>query len=140
MGWQVNLSEEAKTFLLGLSDHERVLVIGRVKLLEEHGPNLKRPTVGEIVNSRHRNMKELRVSSDGQHIRVLFAFDTRRQALLLCGGSKSAEGFDAFYESMIPLADTIFDRHIESLSNTAEQRVSDRKSPVKPGKAVRKIK
>lgn len=49
-------------------------------LLEEHGPALGRPTVDTIEGSRHLNMKELRIASNGQ-LRVLFAFDPRRTAI-----------------------------------------------------------
>ena len=62
----------------------------RVTLLGDNGPCLKRPVVGEISSSRHQHMKELRVTAAGA-LRVLFAFDPRRNAILLIGGDKSGQ-------------------------------------------------
>ncbi len=56
-------------------------------------------------------MKELRPGSTGRtEIRVLFAFDLARQALLLVGGDKSTD-WDGWYKLNIPLADDRFDEH-----------------------------
>jgi hypothetical protein len=43
----------------------------------------------------------------------LFAFDPRRIAILLIGGEKT--GDDRFYERMVPLADRLYDEHLETL-------------------------
>jgi len=43
----------------------------------------------------------------------LFAFDPRRTAILLIGGDKTGDG--RFYERMIPLADRLYDEHLETL-------------------------
>jgi len=57
-------------------------------------------------------MKELR-PPDG-NIRTLFAFDPRRMAILLIGGDKTNE-WAAWYERMIPIADRLYDEHLENL-------------------------
>jgi hypothetical protein len=44
---------------------------------------------------------------------VLFAFDTRRRAILLVGGDKT--GNDRWYEEFVPVADRLFDAHLEAL-------------------------
>jgi len=86
----------------------------RVMLLAEHGPGLKRPVVAEIRSSRHGRMKELRISRAGA-LRVLFVFDPRRHAILLLGGDKSGS-WSTWYERAIPMADALYDRHLEELS------------------------
>ena len=58
-------------------------------------------------------MRELRVQSQGNPIRVLYAFDPRRAAILLIGGDKT--GDDRFYREMIPLADRLYDIYLEEL-------------------------
>ena len=58
-------------------------------------------------------MRELRVQHGGDPYRVLYAFDPRRTAILLIGGNKS--GDDRFYERMVPIADRIYDQHLEEL-------------------------
>ena len=40
-------------------------------------------------------------------------FDPRRTAILLIGGDKT--GNDRFYEEMIPIADALYDQHIDAL-------------------------
>ncbi len=65
-----------------------------------------------ISGSRHANMKELRPR--GGNLRVLFAFDPRRLAILLIGGDKSGE-WNAWYQRMIPLADDLYDEHLATL-------------------------
>ena len=75
------------------------------------GPSLGRPLVDTIEGSRFSNMKELRVGS----IRVLFAFDPWRQAVLLIGGDKRNR-WEKWYKEMIPLADDLFEAHLEECS------------------------
>lgn len=58
-------------------------------------------------------MKELVVQHSGNPYRVLFAFDPRRCAILLIGGDKT--GDDRWYETFVPVADRLYDRHLETL-------------------------
>ena len=62
---------------------------------------------------RHANMKELRSQHLGRPLRTLFAFDQRRCAILLICGDKT--GDDRFYDRMIPVADLLYDEHLEQL-------------------------
>ncbi len=48
------------------------------------------------------------------HIRVLFAFDPRRMAILLIGGDKSGR-WRTWYEETIPMADDFYDEHLQIL-------------------------
>jgi len=58
-------------------------------------------------------MRELRVQSGGKPVRIFYAFDPRRTAILLIGGDKT--GDDRFYDRMIPIADKLYDVHIDEL-------------------------
>jgi hypothetical protein len=58
-------------------------------------------------------MRELRVQSAGRPIRVFYAFDPRRTAILLIRGDKT--GGDRFYERMIPVADALYDIYINEI-------------------------
>ncbi|WP_420432266.1 type II toxin-antitoxin system RelE/ParE family toxin [Candidatus Poriferisocius sp.] len=86
--WEVEYTNEFGRWWDGLTHAQQEALDDRVMLLAEQGPSLKRPVVGEIGSSRHSNMKELRASKRGA-LRVLFAFDPRRHAILLLGGNKS---------------------------------------------------
>ena len=84
-----------------------------VKLLRQIGPLLGRPYADTVNRSRHANMKGLRTQHRGRPLRTLFAFDPRRRSILLIGGDKS--GDDRFYDRMIPLADRLYDEHLQQL-------------------------
>ena len=58
-------------------------------------------------------MPELRVQSGGRPLRVFYAFDPRRTSILLIGGDKT--GNDRFYEEYVPVADALYDEHLEEL-------------------------
>ena len=58
-------------------------------------------------------MRELRVQSGGRPLRVFYAFDPRRSAILLIGGDKT--GDDRFYERMVPIADQLYDVYIAEI-------------------------
>jgi hypothetical protein len=91
------------------------LVIAAVELLGENGPQLGRPLVDAVVGSRHRNMKELRPGSSGRsELRILFAFDPQRRAIVLVAGDK-AGNWKKWYLQNIPIADDRFDEHIVRL-------------------------
>jgi hypothetical protein len=60
-------------------------------------------------------MRELRIQHSGRPYRVLYAFDPRRVAVLLIGGEKT--GDDRWYERMMPIADRLYDEHLEEISS-----------------------
>lgn len=51
---------------------------------------------------------------------MLFAFDPRRCAILLIGGDKT--GNDRWYEEFVPVADGLYDRHLEALKKEQEKK------------------
>ncbi|WP_435299432.1 type II toxin-antitoxin system RelE/ParE family toxin [Timonella sp. A28] len=70
-----------------------------------------RPIADRIKTSRHHNMKELRPPSSS--IRVLFAFDPEKRAILLIAGDKSGN-WKKWYSQNIPLADDLYDKHLNN--------------------------
>ena len=112
MPWEVEYTEQFFDWWTQLSEREQRALDFVVEHLEADGPALGRPLVDTITGSRHANMKELRPR--GGSLRVLFAFDPRRMALLLIGGDKTGE-WNAWYRRMIPLADDLYDEHLETL-------------------------
>lgn len=85
----------------------------KVDLLQLRGPSLSRPHADSVRFSKFPNMKELRIQQAGRPYRVLYAFDPRRAAILLLGGDKT--GNDRWYEEYVPVADRIFENHLEAL-------------------------
>jgi hypothetical protein len=84
-----------------------------VKLLGGFGPKLPFPHSSGITMSQHGNMRELRIQHAGRPYRVLYAFDPRRCAVLLIGGEKT--GKDRWYEEYVPIADRLYNEHLETL-------------------------
>ena len=111
--WEVEYTDEFGEWWARLGEGEQESIAASVELLRQLGPNLGRPHVELLKASKHWNMKELRTQHAGRPIRTLFAFDTRRHAILLIGGDKT--GDERFYERMIPLADRLYDEHLEEL-------------------------
>jgi hypothetical protein len=79
----------------------------------EQGPQLPFPYSSGINGSKHTHMRELRVQSGGRPLRVFYAFDPRRSAILLIGGDKTGDG--RFYERMVPIADELYDVYIAEI-------------------------
>lgn len=79
-----------------------------VAALREDGPSLGRPLVDRLKGSRIHHLKELRPGSSGRsEIRIIFAFDPTRSALLLLGGDK-AGNWERWYRDNIPLAERLY--------------------------------
>ena len=111
--WELEYTDEFETWWDDLDIAQQNALTSVINLLIDHGPNLKRPIVGEIKTSRHTNMKELRTSKGGA-LRVLFAFDPLRHAILLCGGNKTGLWND-WYKTAINQADDLYDTHLQTV-------------------------
>ncbi len=118
MAFEVNYVEEFEEWWHELSISQQEDVTARVELLEQHGPALGRPIVDRVARSTFHNMKELRCSSDGA-LRVLFAFDPRRQAVLLIGGDKTGSWND-WYEEAVPEADRRYATYLDALGTEGD--------------------
>ncbi|MGH2561346.1 MAG: type II toxin-antitoxin system RelE/ParE family toxin [Thermomicrobiales bacterium] len=112
MAWEIEYTDQLENWYDDLTKREQNLVDAAVTALAEHGPSLGRPYVDTIKGSRHAHMKELRPRSG--NIRILFAFDPRRAAILLIGGDKTGR-WQQWYVEMIPIADDLYDEHLVTL-------------------------
>lgn len=106
-------SEVFENWLNNLDNDERQSVLSSLKLLQEYGYNLSRPYADTIKGSKLNNLKELRIQHNGKPFRAFFVFDPLRQAIILCAGDKT--GDKRFYQKMIPLAEALYQEHLESL-------------------------
>lgn len=112
--WSVDIGLIAG-WLAALDEDSREQVVAAIELLEERGPQLGRPIVDTLSSSRHRNLKELRPGSAGRsELRILFAFDPERSAIMLIAGDK-AGSWKRWYKMNIPMADDLFDDHLSRL-------------------------
>ena len=90
-------------------------LLAHIELLEQFGPQLRRPRVDTLNGSRHANMKELRFDAAGGVWRFAFAFDPKRKAIVLCGGDKSGRSGKRFYRELIRKPDARFSAHVSRL-------------------------
>ena len=114
MEWNVEYTDEFEAWWNSLTEEEQEDVGAGERLLEKRGPSLPFPYSSEVKNSRHGHMRELRIQSGGKPLRVFYAFNPKRTAILLIGGDKT--GDDRFYERMVPIADNLYDEHLRELS------------------------
>jgi len=111
--WDIEYTDEFGSWWADLTESEQESIDSSVRLLEERGPILGFPHSSGIERSKHAHMRELRVQHDGRPYRILYAFDPRRCAILLLGGDKT--GNNRWYDVHVPIADKLYDMHIETL-------------------------
>lgn len=115
MMWKVATTDLFGEWFKGLAEDGQAEVIAKVKLLEILGPQLGRPHADTLNGSKHTNMKELRASTKDMVMRIAFAFDPERAAILLLGGDKSGISQTRFYRQFITKADSLYDMHLVKL-------------------------
>ncbi|MBS1823366.1 MAG: type II toxin-antitoxin system RelE/ParE family toxin [Acidobacteria bacterium] len=114
--WIVELADEFEPEFMKLATEVQDEALAVMRLLQQFGPQLGRPRVDTLKNSRHANMKELRFDADGGVWRIAFAFDPERKAILLVAGDKSGGGEQRFYRELIRKADIRFDAHLKRMA------------------------
>ena len=113
MAWEIESSSEYDGWWRELTPAQQRAVDHRIEELAERGVNLGFPHSSGVRASRHSHMRELRVQSGGRPLRIFYAFDPLRAAVLLIGGDKT--GNNRFYRQYVPVADRIYDRHLDNL-------------------------
>lgn len=117
MDWVVEFHPKFKAEVLELSREVRIQLVAALSPLQQFGPALGRPDVDTLKDSRYTNMKELRFRADGGVWRVAFAFDPRRNAILLVAGDKSGVSERMFYRRLIDKADKRYKEHLGTLES-----------------------
>jgi hypothetical protein len=115
--WEVEYTDQVERWWKTLSMREQEAVASAVAVLEGKGPGLGRPLVDTLQGARLPNLKELRPPAG--NLRILFAFDPRRVAILLLGGDKTDQ-WESWYESAIPEAEQLFREHLDELQEEGE--------------------
>ncbi|WP_445526991.1 type II toxin-antitoxin system RelE/ParE family toxin [Streptomyces cyslabdanicus] len=118
--WEVILVAEVATWYDALVDEDwdsAEQVEDAIDVLAATGPTLGRPLVDRIKGAEQHHMKELRPgSSESGEIRILFAFDPIRRAVLLVAGDKAGD-WQGWYDANIPLAEKRYQRHLAELDS-----------------------
>ncbi|MDG4804613.1 type II toxin-antitoxin system RelE/ParE family toxin [Micromonospora sp. WMMD980] len=116
--WRIDSTDEVDDWptRLGKEDPDSAnQVAAALAILAREGPAVGRPLVDRVKGSDYKNIKELRPGSSGQsEIRILFAFDPTRAAILLVAGNK-ARNWKGWHETSILEADRLFAAHLRTL-------------------------
>jgi len=106
-------TDEFEAWWNGLSTEEQDSVDRVVRMLMTEGATLRFPYSSGIEGSVHSHMRELRIQHSGRPYRILYAFDPKRNAVLLIGGDKT--GNARWYEIFVPIADRLYAEHLKGL-------------------------
>lgn len=112
MKWKVEFHPAFLAELKEFSEAVQDNIIAKSLFIKEIGPRLGRPHVDTLKDSKHANLKELRLDVDDGVWRVAFAFDPEREAILLVAGDKAGVSEKRFYKRLIKKADARFDEHL----------------------------
>jgi hypothetical protein len=110
-----------------LSAERRAKVSAAIDHVVASGPNLGFPHVEKIKWTNVHRLKEVRVD---RGIRVLFAFDSNRDAVMLVGGDKTGK-WNGWYRPNIERAEHLYADHERSIGKEPRclsQRAAGRKS------------
>ncbi len=115
--WEIRVDYVAD-WLLNQDEMTLAGIYAALDLLESQGPTLGRPLVDTLSHTKIPNLKELRPASPGTtEVRIIFAFDRQRRAIMLLGGDKSKGGsraqWDKWYKRAIPEAEKRFLEHMQ---------------------------
>jgi hypothetical protein len=111
VSWIVAIGDEFAPEFDALPEDVQNEILALARLLQQFGPELGRPRVDTLNGSRYANMKELRFSAADGEWRAAFAFDARREAILLAAADKSGRSEKRFYRELIRKADSRFAVH-----------------------------
>ena len=118
MPWTVEFHDDFEPEFLALESAVQDALLAVAKLLADYGPQLGRPYSDTLKGSKHANMKELRFAASDGEWRVAFAFDPRRQAILLVAGDKAGVAQKRFYKRLVAKTYSRFTGHLKALKET----------------------
>jgi hypothetical protein len=115
MKWTVKFHQKFDLEFDDLDKYIQDELLAHAKLLEKFGPQLGRPYVDTLKGSKYSNMKEIRFKTKDGVWRVAFAYDPKRQAVLLIAGNKSGVSQKRFYNELIRKADERFSDYLKTV-------------------------
>src|ERR1700739_3364229 len=108
MRWIVEFHDDFEAEFLPFEPAVQDALLAVARILADLGPRLGRPYADTLNGSKYSNMKELRFEASDGEWRAAYAFDPRRQAVLLVAGDKSGGSQKRFYRRLIAKADKRF--------------------------------
>ena len=106
---EIYATDEFTVWYRDLDEKSGDAVIRYVDMLELEGVNLGFPYSSAIRDADFA-LRELRVQSSGNPLRVFYAFDPGRDVVLLLGGNKA--GDKRFYDTMITRSQKLWEEYL----------------------------
>jgi len=106
---EVVATDEFVAWFEGLGEAEMAEVDFLVELLGQMGVTLGHP-YSSALKGAGSAFRELRGTANKAELRIVYAFDPRRDAVLIIGGDKG--GDKRFYERIIPQAEKIWAQYL----------------------------
>ena len=122
MAWTVSFHDLFEDEFNAFAQEVQDELLATAKLLKDYGPSLGRPHADTLKGSDYANMKELRFAAADGVWRVAFAFDPKREAILLVAGDKSGGSESKFYKRLLNKADERYRQHLENLNKNQTRR------------------
>ena len=111
---EIIVTDEMKKWYEDLMEAEQEAVYESVGLLEQFGVKLGFPHSSEIKNTKYA-FRELRAPANKSELRIIYAFDPSRDAILIIGGDKS--GDSGFYKKIIRKAENIWKEYLQEYNS-----------------------
>lgn len=118
MATSVRGTEDYFHWFRALDGQDAEAVTHTLLMLEELGVTLGYPYSSAIKG--WNPLRELRIQSGGRPLRVFYAFDPLRQAILLLGGDKTGE--DRFYERLLPAAKRLWEQYLSAMGHERQEK------------------
>lgn len=109
--WEIYATDEYLEWFSQLSERDKEIILSKVHLLVEFGPELSRPHADTLHGSKISNMKELRAKTKEHIYRVVYYFNNRRQGILLAGGNKKGRDEKLFYKDLMKKAESLAEKY-----------------------------
>ncbi|MDQ6729053.1 MAG: type II toxin-antitoxin system RelE/ParE family toxin [Actinomycetota bacterium] len=120
---------EFRAWTRTLGPERRAAVQGAIAHVAEGGPTRGRPHVDVIHGSKLHKLKEARIS---RSVRLLFAFDSRGNAVMLLGGDKAGK-WNRWYPKQIERAERLYADHERNIGGKEPPWQSRGAGPRGPG-------
>ena len=112
--WTILWMTEFRSWYEALTPEQVAAVDYSAALLAEHGPMLSMPHAKKVVGAREAIL-ELRPSSRSFALRVFYAFNPRREAVLILGGAKKGVADEGPWTAkMAARAATLWDAYLRA--------------------------
>ncbi|HTR94356.1 MAG TPA: type II toxin-antitoxin system RelE/ParE family toxin [Trebonia sp.] len=110
---EIRVTNELLAWIGTLDERTRALVVDAIDRAVRGRAGTRTALVDSITHSSVRNLKELRPGSAGRtELRIIFAFDPWRSAILLTGGDKSGD-WQGWYRRAIPHAEELYAQYLK---------------------------